>query len=268
MGLCLNGKSECPERYRRTTINAYIRRALTHCSSWPSTTQEIDNATQVLVNNGFTNKEISTQVRKSIDRWYLQQDNTPDAAPDASLQEENTDNIKIFYKGYWHHEYKKDEEALRNIISENVKPTSESDKLSFIIYYKSKKSANFILKNNPSPPTEDLKRSSVVYLFKCPIMGCTHDYIGMTTMCLSKRISCHAQEGAIFNHFRNVHNTPISRDHLIKGTEILDHAPDPKRLRYLEALYILEKKPSINLTQEPLLLPSTVPPPPHPHAQR
>ena len=127
MGLCLNGKSECPERYRRTTINAYIRRALTHCSSWPSTTQEIDNATQVLVNNGFTNKEISTQVRKAIDRWYLQQDNPPDAAPDTTIQEENVETIKIFYKGYWHKDYRKDEDALRNIISDNVKTTKESD---------------------------------------------------------------------------------------------------------------------------------------------
>ena len=68
LGLCLNGHSECPDRYKRSAINAYIRRALTHCSSWPATTKEIDDATQMLVNNGFSNKEIASQIRKTIDK--------------------------------------------------------------------------------------------------------------------------------------------------------------------------------------------------------
>ncbi|MPC70009.1 hypothetical protein E2C01_064244 [Portunus trituberculatus] len=34
---CLNSKSECPQCYRNSIINAYIRRALTHCSSWNNT---------------------------------------------------------------------------------------------------------------------------------------------------------------------------------------------------------------------------------------
>ena len=263
MGLCLNGKSECPERYRKSCINAYIRRALTHCSTWPATTTEIDNATQTLINNGFSNKEISKQIRKAIDQWYDQGTTPPEAAP------EDAENIRLFYRGYWHRDYKKDEDALRNLISENVTCTNVNDKLSLVIYYKSRKSCNLILKNNPSPPPDNLKRRSVVYLFKCPVMGCAHEYIGMTTMRLSKRISCHAQEGAIYNHYSNIHNRHISRDQLVESIDIIDSAGDPRRLRYLEAIHILEKKPIINNTQEPLLLPSIVtPPPPRPPARR
>ena len=42
LGLCLNGESECPERYKTSTISAYVRRALTHCSTWHATSKEME----------------------------------------------------------------------------------------------------------------------------------------------------------------------------------------------------------------------------------
>ena len=81
----------------------------------------------------------------------------------------------------------------------------------------------------------------------------------MTTMHLSKRISCHAQEGAIYNHTRSNHNAKIKREEIIKNIKIIDTNNDSKRLRYLEALHILEKKPLMNCTEEQLLLPTTLP---------
>ena len=80
----------------------------------------------------------------------------------------------------------------------------------------------------------------------------------MTTMSLSKCISCHAQEGAIKNQTGRTHNTTPSRDQIIENTIIIDGHGDPKHLRYLEALHILEKKPQMNCTEEPLLLPTTL----------
>ncbi|XP_068250248.1 uncharacterized protein [Palaemon carinicauda] len=58
LGMCLNGDSECPTRYKSSTINVYVRRALTHCSTWHDTHKELDRISQVLVNNGFSNKHI------------------------------------------------------------------------------------------------------------------------------------------------------------------------------------------------------------------
>ena len=57
-GLCLNGDSECPQRYLRSTINAYVRRALSHCTPWESTHKELERLTQVLVHNGYKNSDV------------------------------------------------------------------------------------------------------------------------------------------------------------------------------------------------------------------
>ncbi|XP_076032480.1 uncharacterized protein LOC143020199 [Oratosquilla oratoria] len=69
-GLCLNGNSECPLRYRKSTIDAYVRRSLSHCSDWSRTHAELDRITQVLVNNGFSNKEVQNVINTHLDRWY------------------------------------------------------------------------------------------------------------------------------------------------------------------------------------------------------
>ena len=210
LGLCLNGESECPERYKKSAISAYIRRALTHCSTWPSTTKEFENATQILVNNGFSNKDINNTIRKAVDKWYMDSDD------DDRPQEK--DLIKIFYKNQFHAKYKEDERALRNIIQEQVKPVNINSEINLVIYYKNKKSANLILKNSPTSNSDMLKKHNVVYAYTCPHERCSQQYIGMTAMRLSKRISCHAQEGAIYNHTRSNHNAKIKREEIIRKT--------------------------------------------------
>ena len=256
LGLCLNGISECPDRYKTSTINSYIRRALTHCSSWHSTSNEIEASSQILINNGFTNRDVLKNTGKTIEKWYAGNDND-------SQDNEQHHPIKIFYKNQFHRDYKKDEQALRSIINENVKPLQDDHVIKLIIYYKSRKTSSLIMKNNTAANHEKLKERNVIYHFKCPVQGCSQDYIGMTTMRLTKRISCHLQEGAIFNHMRTNHNNRLNREQLIDSIEIIDRNSDQKRLRFLEALHILEKKPSINRTDEPLLLPSLTPPPTH-----
>ena len=113
------------------------------------------------------------------------------------------------------------------------------------------------MKNNPFPISDDLKKRMVVYHFECPHEGgCPHTYVGMTTMRLSKRISCHGQEGAIFQHFTEKHNRRPTRQELIHSITIVGQADDALRLRYLEALIIKDKKPSLNTTNEIVLLPT------------
>ena len=118
------------------------------------------------------------------------------------------------------------------------------------------------MKNNPTDTTSPLKRRNVVYHFKCPLPECSGQYIGMTTMTLSKRMSCHVQQGNIYSHFVNCHNVTPNRETLIDGTKVIDSSPDLRRLRFLEALHIAIAKPSINVTQEPFLLPSCTAPRP------
>ncbi|MPC79907.1 hypothetical protein E2C01_074463 [Portunus trituberculatus] len=70
LGYCLNGRSECPQKYKNSTIGTYIRRALTHCRMWKQVHKEIERSSQVLVNNGFSEKDIHQLTRKLIDSWY------------------------------------------------------------------------------------------------------------------------------------------------------------------------------------------------------
>ena len=247
MGLCLNGVSECPDRYKRTAISAYIKRALTHCSSWKAATDEIDHSTQVLVNNGYSNCEIQKTTRKAIDSWYTSNNNSTDDDPPT---------IKLFYKNQYHKNYRKDEKALRDIITNNIHVIDQETKLKLIIYYSNKRTCNLIMKNNPLDTRSSLKRRNVVYQFTCPIPRCPGEYIGMTTLALSKRISCHAQEGNVYNHFVNNHNMTPDRNTIVNSFKIIDCNSDLRRLRFLEALHIAEKKPNINITQEPFMLPS------------
>ncbi|XP_064115054.1 uncharacterized protein LOC135221159 [Macrobrachium nipponense] len=112
---------------------AFVRRALSHCSIWQDTHQEFDRTSQVLVNNGYSNKSITKEVRKALEKWYGSE--SPQPRP--------------------------------RIISSCRRP---------------------------------LKQTHVVYQHTCLVCECSGAYVGMTTMRLSKRLSCHAQEGAIKNH--------------------------------------------------------------------
>ena len=244
-GLCLNGTSECPKRYKTSVIDNYIKRALTHCSNWQLTTEELNNASQILVNNGYSNRDIEKRTRIALNRWYT-----------GDTPEDTTKNINLFYRAYYHKNYKKDEEALHAIIKNHVSPRDESSRVQLNIYYKNKKSSQLLLRNNPAPPPSDMKKHNVVYLFRCQEVRCSHSYIGMTTTRLSKRLSCHLQEGAIYKHFQQEHNKRLTRDIVVNSTKVLDSAPDHVRLRFLEALHILELKPTLNTAQEAFLLPT------------
>ena len=72
-GHCLNEKSGCPKRYMNSTIAAYIRRAITHYSTWKQVHKEIQRSTQVLLNDGFDSNDINTQTKRILDKWYHQE---------------------------------------------------------------------------------------------------------------------------------------------------------------------------------------------------
>ncbi|XP_066952480.1 uncharacterized protein [Macrobrachium rosenbergii] len=99
--MCLNGESECPERYKCSTISAYVRRALSHCSSWNITHDELERVAQVVIDNGHPNKEIGESIRRNVESWY-QQEPRPDVP----------EHIDLFYRGFFHKKYKDDEPAL------------------------------------------------------------------------------------------------------------------------------------------------------------
>ena len=153
--------------------------------------------------------------------------------------------------------YKQDEAAIRNIISNNVSATDPDSAIHLIIYYKNKRTSQLIMKNSPQVDSDPLKKHGVVYHIICPENGCNHSYIGMTTIRLSKRLFVHLQEGNFFQHFRH-HHRVFRRPALLENTSIIDRDQDRQRLCLREALHIMKLKPTLNITQETLLLPTNI----------
>lgn len=122
MGLCLDGNSECTQCYMHSTINAYIRHALTHCSTWKNVHQELERLTEMLINNGYPNNESTTAINRTINKWHL-------------IEEKNKSskhNIKLYYQNFMSSNCKMDERVIKDIIHNNIRPTNPDQDLQLI----------------------------------------------------------------------------------------------------------------------------------------
>ena len=261
-GLCLNGDSECPQRYLRTTINSYIRRALSHCSTWDSTHQELQRLTQVLVNNGYRNTDITNAIKTAMDKYH---------SPTSSPNDENN-IIKLYYKNHMSTQYREEEQAIKDIVKKNVTPTDPDTTIKLTIYYQSRKTSQLLIKNKEVNKKSATQENHVIYEHNCNSEDCRpHNYIGMTSTSLSRRLTCHLKNGAIHDHYIEHHHRPPTRQDLEKGTIVLDKERDLRRLKLLEALYIADEKPSMNCQLKDLqILPTVKKPilPPQPSRAR
>ena len=240
MGLCLNAASECPDRYTNSVINSYINRAFSHCSTWTAFHEELMRVSQILVNNGYKNKDIQSAIKRKLEFYVLQKEKNID----------KREVIKLYYKNQMTSQYKIDERVIKEIISRGIKPTSNNERIDFNIYYKNRKTSNLILINNTFKSKRELDRIGVVYQYQCPLGDCKpqlSSYIGQTTTTLSRRLTMHLQSGAIKNHTLTSHQQHLTREMLVKNTKILDREENNRKLTYLELIYINFLKPSLNI---------------------
>ena len=236
-GLCLNGDSECPQRYIRSTINAYVRRALSHCTSWESTHKELERLTQVLINNGYKNSDVQEAIKTAIGKKHT----------NKQQPNEDKEKIKIFYKSHMSTQHRIEEQAIRDIIHRNVKPTNPNHAIDLVIYYKTRKTSQLIMRNKTTRKPAPTQEANVIYQHICTAEDCgPHSYIGMTRTTLSRRLTCHLQNGSIKDHYHGKHQIKLTRQHLEENTTIIDRETDARRLLFLEALYIESMKPAIN----------------------
>ena len=149
-------------------------------------------------------------------------------------------------------EYKKDELILKKILQNHVTVRCRSDKIRLVIYYRSRKTRDLVMKNNLTPKLRDLARTNLIYDFHCTIDECAHQprsevqYSGLTTCTKSKRLSAHLQSGAIMNHALEKHGRKITRAEIVTMTKTRYYQNDVRRLETLEALIILREDPWIN----------------------
>ena len=174
--------------------------------------RELDFVTQQLVDNGYSNRDIQCVIKKTLDQWYNHENR-----PDDGRQKKK---IKLYYRNFMHSNYKRDEAVLREIINNNVSATDPDSSMNLIIFYRNRKTSQLIMKNSPPTNSDPLKRHSVVYRILCPVNGCNHSYIGMTTIKLSKRLTVHLQEGNFHQHYMR-HHGALQRPLLLQSTRSL-----------------------------------------------
>jgi hypothetical protein len=241
-GDCLNFQSICPLRYKEGVIKTFLHRAYTVCSDWKSLDQEINRIKQMLVNNNFPISLIDKEIKNFMNGKFKKE------------KQEQKDKIKIYFKGQMTSQYKQQEDQLKSIVKKNI----VSNKIIIpTIYYKNKKLKNLLIRNQPTLDIDavGLSKSNVIYEFTCPEVECNVNnkkvtYIGYTTNRLQQRLTQHYYSGAIRTHGQDYHNKRFSKQDMFGNTKSIANESCLNDLRILEALYIKERRPPINLKDE------------------
>ena len=211
---------------------------LTHCSSWELLHQELERIKSILINNPYDLPDIEKVIRQQLDKFFKKEGHTGDI-------------IKLFYQNSMSKPYAKEEKILRDIIEKNCVAREPEDKLQLVVYYKSPRVSSLLMKNNLAEDSSPLKATNVVYKYKCTSGDCARrpdaHYVGFTTTTLSRRISYHLTEGAPEKHHRLSHNEDITRKMMVDNTTILTRCLQKKKLKVMEAAFIREMQPSINI---------------------
>lgn len=213
-------------------------RAEKYSSSWPDLHKEFNRIRQILVNNGYSNTEIDTEIRRHLDK-----------SSGAKKEGIQRNDITLYYRNHMSPAHKVDERVIHEIISDCVKCVNPNDRIKLCIYYQNRKTHTLVIKNNVLSDGNKLKKANVVYQYFCPYEDCrlhSVNYIGSTTTTLSRRLTMHLREGSPKEHMHQHHNTTLTRKQLVENTIIIASSSSPNRLRILEALHIKDKSPTIN----------------------
>ena len=179
--------------------------------------------------------------------------------------EVNKEEVLIFYENQINEQYKKGQQIINDIISNNVKTTDHNKRMQIIIYYRNCKVTNLIMKNNMTRNNDKLSTSHVVYFltgvnfnndneilksywkleanevmrYNCP----RGDSALQTFRILNEILTWmnqHQQDGAILEHMSSHHDTAtVSLDELSSNVKILKVIPDFKTLIKYEALTLV-----------------------------
>ena len=155
-GKCLNAISECPDRYKQSVIKGFLVRAKNRSTDREDMMVEISRSKQILINNGYTNKQVDMEIRKLLTN-----------TPRNSNNNNNINTHKVFYKNFMTSKYKESERAIKDAITSCVRVKNPSDRLQIVIYYKASKTRNLIMRNNMTPKVRDIAKTHLIYDFHC-----------------------------------------------------------------------------------------------------
>ena len=242
-GRCLNARGECPETYKKSVVNAYVKRAFTHCTSWKDVHSELDRIRQLLTNNGYQDNMIETAINRKMDQF----------CQDAAATPKTEDELIVYHRLNYGSAFKDECHAIKGIINRGVTPKAPYKRISLRIYSKPNLVASLIMRNSTAPRGSKETCTNVVYKFSCSQEMCkspSKSYIGYTKTTLRKRLLAHRNNGAIHQHFVDVHDKKPSLQELIDNTEIIHRESNYGRILITEAVSIVLQKPTLNIQQE------------------
>ena len=243
-GRCLNARGECPESFKRSVVEAYVKRAITHCSSWKEVHRELERTAQTLTNNGYSDCMIQDVIRNRLEKLYTDQ---------KKDEEKNTkQEITIYHRISYHTQFENEKQATTNILKRGIVPI-EPYKLKVQIYSKPNMTAQTIMKNNTMTRAEVESKSHVVYKFKCPEGTCEYPpktYVGFTTTTLRQRFQAHRNQGSIHQHYIDQHDRKPTIKELIENTSIEYTNQNRYNLLIAEAIFITRTQPTLNIQKD------------------
>ena len=77
----------------------------------------------------------------------------------------------LFYRNFMNSRHKDDEKILKDLIRGKV-TMKDDNKLKLVIYYKSMKTRDMVMKNNLGKKVRDLSKTNVIYDSRCKRGGC------------------------------------------------------------------------------------------------
>jgi len=241
-GDCINFRSICPNRYKIGVVKTLLHRAYHICSNWQNFHLEVERIKQLLTNNNFPMHIIDDSIDKFLNKAMQ--------CPSNDQQEQN---INLFYESQMTSQYRSEEKRIKSIISDNIKPAIDGTNVKLIIYYRNRKLKDLIIKNRPHTNSELADRHGVVYQYYCSNVGCHpfQSYIGYTTCTLSDRFRMHAVNGSIKKHLVECHNySRVTKAELLNSIKILRSCTTKQELIMTEAVLIKQERPTLNSQDE------------------
>ena len=228
-GLIMNYHALAPKRYKRSVVSGFVYRIYRACSSWENFHTSMEKAKRILEKNQYPPTFYEPVIRQAVSDILgvsEKQLSTPPAQTTDTMEKKR---IMIQYRGKCSEEYAR---ALHKI---NAPCT-------VVMTLRKLKTVLPSLK----APVEKLIKSGVVYNITCP--GCAACYVGQTDRHMTTRLYEHVHKaGPMKTHITTVCDTTLTGD----DVEILHSTSRGENyLLTLEALYIRERKPTLNTRDE------------------
>ena len=228
-GLIMNYHALAPKRYKRSVVSGFVYRIYLACSTWENFHTSLEKAKRILEKNQYPPNFYEPIIRQALND--ILEVSPTEQQPKTPGQDTTTIKRKpliIQYRGKCTEDYAR---ALHKI------------KAPCVLVMTLRKLRTVLPSLKPS--VNKLLKSGVVYQLKCP--RCSACYVGQTSRHMQTRFKEHLQRaGPMKSHLIQC-NTTITEDDI----EILHSSSRGEGLLLtLEALYIRDRKPTINTKDE------------------